>query len=170
MVEVQNWADRRFDDEYPAALGKLIANISTLELSLRIVLYLSEVPVERRLPVSSQLATLSRGDELEESRLTSWEGLGELIAEYSAKFPTNSLPKDIVDVRNAFAHGRILSSAESSELRLIKFNRPRGGRVSVEFSQTLSLRWINEQIHRVYEAASSVGRHLRSLQGESERG
>lgn len=81
-------------DLYPKMLGQLVANIATLELSLRVVIYLHEVPIERRQPVAKRLTSLRAGDTLEISALTSWDSLGELIAKYNLHNPGATVPED----------------------------------------------------------------------------
>jgi hypothetical protein len=150
-------------DLYPKMLGQLVANIATLELSLRVVIYLHEVPVEQRQPVAKRLTSLRAGDTLEVSSLTSWDSLGELIAKYNLHNPGASIPEDIKDLRDAFAHGRILADNPTSDLKLVRFSRPKGGSVTVELAQEMSIEWMGEQIHKIHDIAETVQRRIREL-------
>ena len=144
-------------------LGKLVANLATLEFALRVVIYLCEVPPEQRRPVARRFTALSAGDELEESALTSWDSLATLIVKYNCHNPNAPIPEDIGDLRDALAHGRVLTDEPDANLRLIRFGRPREGRVLVEMNQTLSMDWLDQQIHRLHDAVVLVHRRMREL-------
>jgi hypothetical protein len=62
-----------FDREYPSHLGRLIANLSTLEFNLRVVLYLMDTPHDKRRKRGWLIKDMSVGEEIETSWLNySW--------------------------------------------------------------------------------------------------
>jgi hypothetical protein len=141
---------------YAATLGRLVANQSSLELLLRAVLDARLTAAEQRLPAGVPLAKLEVGMSLPENWLTSWHSLGELIGEYNRQYSQSPIPMDIRDVRNAFAHGRILAEVADGELRLLRFSKPRKGRVTVEENQVLSIDWLKDQVRKVATAMRTL--------------
>ena len=150
-------------DAYSIALGKLVANVATLELALRVVIYLSEVQPSQRQPVARRLTALCAGDELGESALTSWDSLTALIATYNRYNPNAAVPEDIGELRDALAHGRVLTDSPDTNLRLIRFGKPRNGRVAVERIEALSIDWLDRQINRLHDAVVLVHKRMREL-------
>jgi hypothetical protein len=90
--------------------------------------------------------------------------LGKLIAKYNQRNPSAIIPNDIVDLRDALAHGRIVTDDQMSELKLIRFSDPRGSGVAkVEMVDVLSPHWFRQQIHRVHETTRIVRQRVREL-------
>jgi hypothetical protein len=150
-------------DAYPLALGKLFANIASLEFALRAVVYLCDTPADQRKRVARRLTALCAGDVLEKSALTSWDTLRELITKYNQYNPSAAISEDIWGLRDALAHGRILTDDPTSDLKLVRFSRPQGERVTVEKVETLSIDWLGRQIHRVHDAVVTVHGRMRDL-------
>jgi hypothetical protein len=160
-MDAKTWASNP-PEQYPLQLGKLLANIATLEMALRAVLYQQEAGDSARRPVAKGLTGLRVGQVLEESALTSWDSLRELIARYNKRNPDAAIADGICDLRDAFAHGRILTDDPASHLRLIRFSHPKDGSVTVEMAETLSPEWLGQQIHRVHDAVQIVHQRLRA--------
>ncbi|MEJ0006438.1 MAG: hypothetical protein WDM77_08770 [Steroidobacteraceae bacterium] len=158
-MEVKSWSSSQ-SDQYPLLIGKLLANISTLEFALRTVLYQQTVPKEKQSAVSTRFTNLREGDEVDGSPLTSWDSFGKLEAKYNCLNPKNKVPAGIKDVRDAFAHGRILTDDPSKPLKLVRFAQPdEQGKVRVEMAETLTVEWLGQQIKLVHNAVLAV--HLR---------
>lgn len=131
---------------------------------LRVSIYLYETPPAQRLPYDTfRISKLAAGDELEENALTSWDSLGKLVEKYSLQNPPEPVPTDIIDIRDALAHGRIMSVDDKSPLRLVRFSQPCGGRVKVESAQTLSPEWIEAQVQRIYRVVLTVHARMQLL-------
>jgi hypothetical protein len=161
MVDAKTWESNP-SDLYPLQLGQLLANITSLDMALRAVLYQQETPASARRPIAKPLTMLRAGDVLEESALTSWDSLGRLISKYNSRNPDAAIADGIVDLRDAFAHGRILTDNPVSHLRLIRFSHPRNGRVTVEMAEDLSPEWLAQQIRWVFAAVQTVHARLRA--------
>ena len=99
------------DRDYTYRLGALHASLGSLELQLRIALYLMTTPRAERLPVGRfRIAELTVGTELPESWLTKFAYLSTFIAEYNQQQTAGGLPTidaGILDLRNELAHGLI---------------------------------------------------------------
>jgi hypothetical protein len=154
-MEAKTWTDNP-PDRYPLLLGKLLANITSLEFAIRAVLYHQMVRPDQRVPVATRFTSLKEGEEIEESPLTSWDSLGQLIAEYNRLNPASAIPADLKDVRDAFAHGRILADNPTMPLTLVRFSRPVAGKVRVEKVETLTEEWLGRQIKLSYEVTLRV--------------
>src|ERR1017187_7698204 len=126
-------------DAYALALGKLLANLTTLEFALRVVLHhMDDAP---DLLPKDAFKSLKVGDELPASWITSWDSLGNLIDAYNEKHndaPEQQIPVQVKDLRDAFAHGRMLAYEPESNIVLHRFSKPRDGRVTVEAVQVLT--------------------------------
>lgn len=155
-----------YDRDYPAVLGRLIANLATLEFSLRVVLYLMDTARDMRRSSDWRFANLSVGDRMEESWLSQWCYLPELIGNYNqrqASLGLDPIDTGITDIRNAMAHGVITAEGNAKPLSCVKFGRPKGGSVTVEGKFALSFDWIGEQTDRVYRAGLSVNQRIQEL-------
>jgi hypothetical protein len=140
-------------------LGGLVANLQSLEILIR--LYLSALPGARPygVPRGVDLFAFPLGTLLDESDLTSYETLGDLIDRYNALATADSRPtvdRELVRLRDAVAHGRVSAAPPSDELRLIKFGPPRKGKVRIEFNQIMTTAWLIEQKQRAFRAMEIV--------------
>jgi hypothetical protein len=115
---------------YVAALGRLLANLASLERSLRSVLYAIGHPPHVALPNGVSLLTMRPGDEAPLNALTSWDTLGQLIAAFNAahvnRQPPLRIDPTLKTLRDAFAHGRLVADAASTHFVLMRFRRPDG--------------------------------------------
>lgn len=155
-------------DHYAAALGRLLANFASLELLLRFALYFAETPPERRMPVGWRVSELQPGQTFPENAMTSREPLSHWVGCFNssplARGDSPIVDQDLVEVRNAFAHGRILADYPGP-LVLLRFSPPsKSGHVSVKWTQTLTIDWIQEQAARVRAAIDEVNRRVDILQ------
>jgi hypothetical protein len=146
-------------ETHAANLGGLIGNLQSLELIIRV--YLSKLPGARRHGVSSgvDLFQFAAGTSVDESDLTSWDTLGDLIRKYNEQAAADGsaqLDRKIVEVRDALAHGRISTLDANEPLRLIKFDRPVGGRVRIAYNEIMTEAWFAEQKLRVRKAMDIV--------------
>jgi hypothetical protein len=155
-----------YDREYQWRLGSLHANLGTLELALRVTLYLMDTPRAERLPYTFRIAGLGIGSQLPESWLTRWAYLSNFVEEYNKRQLANGLaPVDqgIVDLRNELAHGLISSETPNDPFTLIRLSRPQNGYVTVLSQWHMTREWIDDQIQRVNRAATIVIARLNEL-------
>ena len=72
---------------------------------------------------------------VQETHLTNYDSLEQLIDKYNNVVnPANSLfllDRTVVEIRDALAHGRVMSRTSNPPLRIFKFNRPNRGNVDV---------------------------------------
>ena len=148
-------------------IGRLMANMWALEFAIRVTLYTMETPAAERRPPSWRFAALAVGDQLPDDRITSWDSLGQLIAAYNdreaSRGPDALVPTGIVDLRDALAHGRVLSDTPDGPKVLVRFARPMAGVVAVTEKHTLSPAWLNEQLALVYREVVKVYTRLHEI-------
>jgi hypothetical protein len=146
-------------EHYAHSLGAIVANLQSLEFTLRGVL--QNLPTARTLgiPPGTDIYAVPVRSELPESEMTSYDSLGELIDKYNTLARDNGLSeidRGIVDLRDALAHGRVSAAVPSADLRLLKFSKPKNGKVTVTFNALLSEDWFSEQRRITGEAVKSV--------------
>lgn len=124
-------------EEHTQGVGAIITNLQALETVLRYFL-LRLRKQEDQFPKPGDLET-------KKNYLTRSISLHNLIRNYNGaldaaehKFAVN---KDVIRIRNAFAHGRLLTSTEIPA-RLWNFTRSKNGRMKIEFSEELSAEWL----------------------------
>lgn len=146
-------------DEYVTLLGKIVSNLQALEFGLRAHFYGDDSPAAR-LPEGTMLPDLKAGDIVAENALTNYETLGQLIKRYNTRIansdPDLKVDPNIVDLRDAIAHGRVLSLQEDSDLMLVKFSRPENGQVTVTFSECLTRKWLSTRVQYVHAEVLKV--------------
>ena len=146
---------------YALSLGKLQANLMSLNVSLRAVL--AKAKPRQDAVWAYDVALLQVGDSIPEDAFSDWAHLKELLDEY------NSLPetaeadaidvKPVIDVRHALAHGRVLKKNFEDPFTIIKFSKkPNNGKVVVTYKATMDDAWFRAQIGTVMEAIHKVGR------------
>ena len=103
-----------------------------------------------------------------ETHLTNYDSLGVLIKKYndiaSSKYPHLILDSSVVEIRDALAHGRTLSTASDPPVRIFKFDRPQNSVVNIVYDQAMDEQWYNqsrklivEQIGKLQNCARQIG-------------
>jgi restriction endonuclease S subunit len=151
------------NDEYCLLMGKLVVNLQSLEFALRAFLYNKENSEKSTNPeFGKNIYDFKAGDCVEENAFTNYDPLGRLIDNYNgivkSKNSTLCIDKNIVDIRDTIAHGRIACESPSSETpqKLIKYSKPQNGKVCVTHCITLTKDWFDKHIHLVYESIQRV--------------
>jgi hypothetical protein len=146
------------DENHVLDLGKLIANLQGLELTLRAHLsYTGKWPQDKP---GVDLYSRKVGEKVPLTIVTSYHSLRDLINEFNAARPSGSpaLPTELVDVRDALAHGRISAAEIGNALRLIKFSRPEPGatEVTITHNELMNTEWFKKQIRLALAAMKIV--------------
>ena len=87
--------------------------------------------------------------EVDENYLTNFRAFGPLIDRYNATLTVEERTQYAVNtshvrIRDAFAHGRLLSTGDVFPATLYKFGPARNGKVPVEFSEVLTKDWMDK--------------------------
>lgn len=112
--------------------------------------------------------------EIEETWLTKFVYFGPLVKEFNGSLHTAferanyALDEKVIDLRNAFAHGRLFTDFEKFPARLWKFgNRNGKGKIPVEFCELLTPEWLLKN-HNF--AAREYGKVLRCFKHRKYKG
>lgn len=155
-------------EEHAKNLGKLVANMQSLEFALRAFLVNNEIASGVSFPQSANLGEMKEGDIVPENAFTNYDTLEKLVKKYNnnPKILSAGLTIDetLVYIRDAIAHGRVSAPTPSSSLRLLKFDKPKNNQVKVTFSVLVTKEWFAEQIKRVYNAVLKVNEANDKLQ------
>ena len=149
------------DDDFARNIGRVVLNLLALEFVLRLFLY--NALSEDRQPGHELLHfdKLQVGDWVVCNHLTNHSPLGYLIKETNKKLKDLDRPERVdmtlVAVRDALAHGRLLSMVSPQETpRLLKFSSSWKGKVQVQMAAELTKTWLNLQMNRTFEAVKSM--------------
>jgi hypothetical protein len=125
-------------EEHTQGIGAIFTNLAALETVLRYFM----AYVKNEEPVFPEA-----GDkQVKKSYLTRSIALQNLIQNYNAALRAGESAysidkKEIVRIRNAFAHGRILTTTELPA-RLWNFIGSKDGNIDIEFDQELNADWL----------------------------
>jgi hypothetical protein len=125
--------------EHTHGVGSIITNLQALETVLRYFL----MRLRNQEPDFPKI-----GDpDAKKTYLTRWISLGTLIRNYNHSLDEQEqrykLDGNVVGIRDAFAHGRLVT-ATKIPAHLWKFGAARKkGRVKVDFCQELTAEWLN---------------------------
>jgi hypothetical protein len=121
-------------------VGSIVTNLQALETVLR---YYSMGP-------KAQEVEFPKVGEPEavESGLTNYVSLGGLVKRFNKSLKPDEqqfkVDSQVVVIRDAMAHGRLLASEQKLPYQLWKFGKPNNGRVPVEFYKELTVEWLTE--------------------------
>jgi hypothetical protein len=124
-------------EEHTQGVGAIVTNLAALETVLRYFL-LRQKKQEAHFP--------KPGDrEVKRSYLTRSIALQNLIRNYNSVLDADeskyAIDKDMVRIRNAFAHGRLLTTGEIPA-RLYNFIGSKKGHMEIEFNEELTAAWL----------------------------
>ena len=149
------YAGRSQLSHYVEELGKVIGNLQSLELILRFYLLKHEgAPM-----LSSHLDTVTVGDVVPKNALTDYRSLGQLLDAYNERVgPQDALQaEEIVRLRDALAHGRLLARQPGPPFRLLKFSDPKKGPIKIEIDESIDRSWLATKKALVNTAMEKVG-------------
>ncbi|MBN4071972.1 hypothetical protein JYT83_00990 [bacterium AH-315-F18] len=147
------------EDDWPTSFGKLSGNIRSLEFALRAYIgNTTRVPTDPTIHYEN----MNVGDVVTLDAFTNYDSLGQLIDKYNDHVatiePKYIISGDVVDIRDALAHGRIAAATPTSDLLLLKFSRPKKGdtTVTVTHAQRVSKAWLATKIKETHDTLMNV--------------
>lgn len=149
-------------DIYAYHLGTLVGNLHSLEVALHVALSKGNWVLS---------PDLSTGQEVGHDAVNQWAYLPNLVQRYNeAVEPLNpewvlARGEDIVQLRNALAHGIVIARSPQPPLRLIKFGKVSRSKdkALVEFSAEMTNEWLIEQRRLIWDAIRTVAEYLKHL-------
>jgi hypothetical protein len=133
-------------------VGSIVTNLQALETVLRYFL----------LQLKEQKAQFPQVDDKEanETYLTNYVSLGQLIDEFNKTLKDTEkkfmVDEQIVTIRDALAHGRLLTVLRQPPYRLWKFGQAKAGRVPVEFCEELTVEWLRAKSDAIFAEKQKV--------------
>ena len=147
-------------NDYIEAVGKIIVNLQSLEFLLRAFLYNNQNQPHNPIQPGGDFYNFQIGDVVPENAFTSYDSLGQLIARYNnhIKQTNSDLQVDgtIVELRDAFAHGRISDPDTDDIFSLVKFSRPQQGQITVTYLARMTREWLTRENLRVITELEKV--------------
>lgn len=143
-------------------LGKLTANLHSLEAILRVyLLAIGQREHGKPVPKHSYF-DLAVDDVVDEDEFSNFDPLSALIDKYNRDVMLRDkslvVDRSVVDVRDLLAHGRVAGDREdTSTLRIVKFEKPKLGKARVDASALMDDAWFGEHIKHVFEQILKVG-------------
>jgi hypothetical protein len=141
-------------DPFALRLGRLLNSFQSLEFAIRAFLFNHRH--DQAFHSDFNLRALEQtpiGDWVPVNALTDYKTLEKLITTFNSHHRAVALgvavDASVVAIRDALAHGRVYSHRGGDPMRLLKFGREIGGKVPVEFSEELSMEWLDKQVQRV---------------------
>ena len=142
--------------EHVKRVGEIVVNLQSFEFLLRRFLFgVRHEQADRR------YEDLAIGDVVNENSITNYHTLGQLIKDYntyvSESNPALKLPKkDLVNLRDALAHGRIYSVAPNGNCVLLKFSKPVDGKTEATYCEKMDKAWYQTNGQLTFQALTSV--------------
>ena len=141
-------------DSHVLLLGQIVGNLQSLEAFLRVYL---EVAEGGTLEATEPFLRLRVGMRLPETRLTDYSALGQLVDDFNTRVPRQlQISRKVVEIRDAIAHGRLLSPISLRPLQLVKFDRPAGGLARVSMVAEMTDGWLTSQRKLVFNQIVKV--------------
>lgn len=141
------------EEDHWLSVGAIIGNLESLEFILRGFLStVHDSDANGLLPEMPQnLTGLRTGQIVPLNHMTNYDSLGVLIDKYNTYVENRDKSlmldkKEVVELRDALAHGRVFQEwSHTGGFQLLKFGKPRDGKVHVTFSQTMDKQWFKHQ-------------------------
>lgn len=149
------------------SIGSIITNIQSLEFALR--LFLDETQGHPAIASDnpSNLTELTVGEWVQENYFTNYDTLNLLIRKTNVELQKRGLSErvdeSLVEIRDAIAHGRVLSLHPDGPFRIIKFSKPINGKVQVAISVEMTPDWLSQQTKRTHDEILKVVRLAQSM-------
>jgi hypothetical protein len=152
IVSRENFAARN--------LGSIVVNLQSLEFALRLFLDETQSYPNSQNDTVTNLTGLDVGEWVSESYFTNYDTLKQLIRKANSELQKRGLSdridESLVELRDAIAHGRVLSSNPDGPFRILKFSKPIDGKVQVKISVDMTPDWLSQQTKRTHDEILKV--------------
>ena len=152
-------------NKHPENLGRLLTNMLSLEMLLRLYIFNKEGGTESH---KFKLDSFDEGDEVPNNPLTDPNlTLRPLIEKYNSYCKTNSgelcIDPNLADIRNALVHGRVLSLDPTfSTAKLYNFEKEKEGQIRMTFAVSMTKEWFTKQIKLFLRATINVQKMIKN--------
>ena len=144
-------------NDYLLQLGKLVANLHSLEFALRAFL----VKYNEDHEPNFDHAAILPGRHVPENSFTNYDSLGTLLKKFNKIVEQHasaySIDFAVVVVRDMIAHGRIASKSPNLvPMELVKFGKRVSAGVPVEAMVTMDIDWLRSKVSLVHNQILKV--------------
>lgn len=133
-------------------VGGIVMNLQALETVLRYFL----LRLYRQDPQFPQAGD----NDASETALTNYVSLDYLIDQYNKALTETerqfTVNPEVVKIRDAISHGRLLAVLRQPPYRLWKFGKPKDHRVPVEFCEELTVEWLRAKSDMIFAEKEKV--------------
>ena len=139
-------------------LGGLVGNLQSLEFAIRLCLAQKPGSLVRDV-YTDNFRGMPVGTTIPESDMSNFASLAQLVREFNSSFgdPGSSLlDGTLVALRDVLAHGRVFAGPDDQHFRIVKFDKPHGGRARISYNQVMTDEWFSENKKRVRDAIQVV--------------
>ncbi|RRV17062.1 hypothetical protein [Pseudomonas saudiphocaensis] len=154
-------------EKHALNLGKLVGNLLTIEMAAR--MFIAEHEAKSGVNFATQLPTLKAGDLVENDAFSNPDDLRQTLRKYNKRAPSEYkiAIDEIVNLRDALAHGRSFGFGNSTHLRLLKFSRKKiGEKIKVEQAKDMDDAWFSANILLLNLALEKLTKSLNYEQKE----
>ena len=152
---------------YPLYIGKLVIHLHSLETVLRTCLLVNDIGDKKSIEITTKYHNLVLGQEVDDDAFTNYDQLKCLIKKYNEMVSLYSLKKlkiddyhDLVNLRDAIAHGRAFYQEVSppyTTMILLKFSNPKKtGKTKVVYMEVMNNDWLEDKINLVLKEYNKV--------------
>lgn len=122
--------------DFFGCLGEIWRDITAVEFLMRACIAKKEGEIEK-FPKSPYEKGKIYSDYPNSFSITFFSGVA---AKFNRLFPTLAIPQELIDLRNAMAHGVIAEVDKDGVNRLVKFKKNKNNELIVEFAMSLEKR------------------------------
>jgi hypothetical protein len=155
------------DNHVARNIGSIVTNLQSLEFALRLFLDETQGYSDSPKDIPVNLTGLNVGEWVPENYFTNYDTLRQLIRKVNSELQKRSLSERIdeslVELRDAIAHGRVLSLNPDGPFRIIKFSKPIDHKTQVKISVDMTSEWLSQQTKRTHDEIMKVVRIGQSL-------
>ena len=144
-------------DDHLSGLGKLLANLHSLELLLRIYL-INRPGANPAYKYGEDILELPKGSKLPKSDLTAHTFFSNLVEDFNdiAKSEkTQAIDEKVIEIRNILVHGCVFGREPEFPLHIVKFSKPEDGMVTITTNTAMTLEWFDQQ-HKIIRSAIEI--------------
>lgn len=150
-------------NDHALRLGKLVVNQHSLEVLLRAYLLKTGSGDTGKKPYWDLVV----GEEVDDDEFSNYDSLRQLVAKYNEQIASEdtSLLVDarVVEIRDLIAHGRVAgTTADTSTLKILKFERPAGGKARVAACVWMDDTWFDSGIALFRDQILKVAKAIES--------
>jgi len=147
-------------EEYALNLGKLWGRFQSLDILIRLFLHSLPNAASMNLPPGIGLFSLKVGDQVNESALSNRDYFSTLVKAYNKEVALTKIgqpiSEDLIDLRNALAHGLVTADTPDGNFRIVHFEKVADGTFRIIRNDQMDQAWFEIQSRSIEIAFRAV--------------